>query len=347
MCARRILPIAMPEITSYPHIAYPLSVTGTEPEGVDWLFSNYVQLNLLDYGWEVELRYFIPCADLFYLPGLFGSQHVAPHFVRSYCPSFVDFARRSIDQDLYVWTNVDEFYIPGTRSYSNQSFEHPIMLHGYDDEYRVFHMSGYLENQRYVQTTVSYEAVEAGFSGLDLAEGRYVSNVHLLRKSTSRYEFKTHWIIDHLREYAGALPSDHRMEVFEEKKSCPWYWGIGVIDGLQHKLKQQLRGETFVDHRPFYILLEHKRMMRKRIAYMADNGHFAFSGAAAEGYREVELKAQTVLNLELKYLVTRDGRYLEQLIDRLGALKETESEVLGFMLDEYDRKTATVYSHLS
>ncbi|QTH39838.1 hypothetical protein J4772_19590 [Cohnella sp. LGH] len=337
MAASRILPLAVPEIISYPHISYAMSVLSLAPEGVDWVFSNYVQLCMLDHGSTVEMRYFIPNADLFPFPGLFGTQHIRRDWILRYCPSFVDFVRFSIDREFYVWTFVDEYYIPGTRSYRNQSFEHSIMIHGYDDERREFHISGYLESQRYMQSTLAYDAAELGFTEMCVPENHYANNTHLLTRSANGYEFKTHWIMEQLTDYGRARPSDVRMEIFEERKECPYYWGIGVIDGLQEKLRQHMRGGTFVDHRPFFILLEHKKTMNRRIAYMADHGHFVFSDAVRDGYREIESKAQTILNLELKYLMTRENRYLTQMIERLGGLREAESQTIEQMLAQYER----------
>ncbi|WP_239616498.1 hypothetical protein [Cohnella mopanensis] len=339
MAASRILPLAVPEIVSYPHISYAMSVLSLDPEGVDWVFSNYVQLCMLDHGSTVEMRYFVPNADLFHFPGLFGTQHVSRDWILHYCPSFSDFVRFSIDREFYVWTFVDEYYIPGTRSYRNQSFEHAIMIYGYDDEHREFHISGYLENQRYMQSTIAYDSVEQAFTEMRVPSLHYANNTHLLKRSPNAYEFKTHWIMEQLSDYGGAKPSDVRLEVFEERKDCPYYWGIGVIDGLQEKLSQQLRGETFVDHRPFFILLEHKKTMNKRLAYMTDKGYFQFSDSVRAGYKDIESKAQTILNLELKYLITRDNRFLNQIVERLDGLREAESKTIEQMLAQYDEST--------
>lgn len=337
MAARRILPLAVPEIVSYPHISYAMSVLSLAPEGVDWVFSNYVQLCMLDHGSTVEMRYFIPNADLFHFPGLFGTQRISRDWILHYCPSFRDFVRYSIDKEFYVWTFVDEYYIPGTRSYRNQSLEHAIMIHGYDDDNREFHISGYMESQRYKQSTIPYDTVEQAFTEMQLPPIHFANNTHLLKRSPNAYEFKPDWIMEQLADYGGARPSDVRMEIFEERKECPYYWGIGVIDGLQEKLRQQLRGESFVDHRPFFILHEHKKTMNNRLAYMADKGHFEFSQEIRDGYKEIEAKAQTIFNLELKYLMTRDNRFLTQIIERLDGLKEAESRTIGQMMEQYDR----------
>jgi hypothetical protein len=210
------------------------------------------------------------------------------------------------------------------------------MIHGYDDERREFHISGYLESQRYKQSTISYDTAELAFTEMRVPEIHYANNTHLLVRSPNAYEFKTHWIMEQLSDYGGAKPSDVRMEVFEERKDCPYYWGIGVIDGLQEKLRQHLRAETFVDHRPFFILLEHKKTMNKRLAYMADKGHFVFSDAVRDGYRDIETKAHTILNLKLKYLMTRENRYLTQIVDRLDGLREAESKTIERMLAQYE-----------
>lgn len=73
MSVRNILPIPEPEITSYVHFAFSLSVMHTEPNCHDWVYSNFVQLYLRDNGEEIMLDFCAPNAYNHPIPALIGS----------------------------------------------------------------------------------------------------------------------------------------------------------------------------------------------------------------------------------------------------------------------------------
>ncbi|GEM_PF-2371976 len=350
MTPSKRLPIAVPDITSYTHVTYALSIMHTDPDALRWVYSNYIQLFTRESGHSIQVDHYTPTAEHHLIPCLGGSQRLTRKTLEKYAGGFVNFARESIEDGYYVWTSVDEFYIPGTAAYQNRSNPHAIMIHGYDDARSVFRLTGYFENQRYGEAEVSYADMEQAYYGFepkdDIHWTNFVRMLKLNRYYKKFYEFKTHWVMEQLEEYGLAKPSSRRMEVFEEKVDSPTVWGSDAYDRLQLQIDRHIAKEGIVDHRPFYVLWEHKKMMNKRIAYMEENGFYRFSERSKEEWLKIEQSALLARNLELKYLVSFNNRFLEQLKDQLAALKREESLAIERTLDDYARSGGKRYLHI-
>ncbi|USB33496.1 BtrH N-terminal domain-containing protein [Paenibacillus sp. YPG26] len=344
MSNRKVLPIATPDLTSYAHLSYFLSIMYTDKDALRWVYSHYIQLHVRHWSDTSMVDYFTQNPDVHLVPTVGGSPRLNRGFVKRWAPSFGEFVRRSIDDGQYVVTFVDDYYIPGTVAYQNRSNPHGLMIYGYDDDSRMFHVSAYLANQSYGNTLVSYDDMEMAYQGIDPDPFNYTGYLHLYRLNEtfkSLYPFQVPWVMEQMEDYLYARPSSRRLLAFEEPHDIPPTWGIETYDWMIHESERQLARQTFVDHRPFYVLWEHKKMMNRRLAYMEEEGYFTFSGEVAAEYREVEQSAMLARNLKLKHMMSNDDRHMVQLIDRLKALKSAESLVIERMLEEYERSIRT------
>ncbi|TYP79312.1 hypothetical protein [Paenibacillus methanolicus] len=340
MSARQILPIATPDLISYAHLSYFLSILYTDKDALRWVYSNYIQLYVRHWSEGSMVDYYTQNPEIHQVPPLSGAPRLTRDVVNRWSPSFTEFARRSIQDGFYVIAFVDDYDIPGTVAYQNRSNAHGLMINGFDDDSRKFHVSAYLTNQSYGQTLVGYDEMEKAYQGVGSKPFFYTDYVFLYQLNEfvkSRYPFQLPWVMEQLEDYLYAKPSNRRMIAFEETSDLPPTWGIETFDWIIRESERQLAGESFLDHRPFYVLWEHKKMMNRRLAYMEQQGYFAFSGEAAAEYRAVEQTAMLVRNLKFKHMVSADDRYMAQLIDGLKALKSAEALVIERMLEEYRR----------
>lgn len=337
MGVRNILPIAEPDITSYAHHAFSLSVLHTEPRCLDWVYSNFVQLSFIDWVDGILLDYFSPNAYDHPIPALYGSPRLTRNMILRSYPSFVDFARESIDDGCYVSTYADEYYIPGTVAYQNRSNPHVELIHGYDNDSRQFHVTGFLANQTYGQTIVRYDDMEIAFKDFEVTKANhYTDYTHLFKLNRLfGYDFSVQWVMEQLEEYAFAKPSMKRWQAFQWRETVPREWGINIYDSLIRKIHELIEGTFILDHRPFQVVWEHKKMMNRRIAYMERQGYYACSPEVTEGYARLERSAAAGRHLILKYWMTKDNRKLEELIKLLYKIKTEESLVAERMLQEY------------
>jgi len=337
MGARKVLPIAEPDITSYAHFSYSLSVMHTDELYLDWVYSNFIQLNLQDRTSYIFLDYFSPTITDYPIPGFYGKSHLNRNMILRNYERFGDFLRESIDDGRYISTYVDDYYVPGTVAYQNRSNPHGILVYGYDDDNRHFLITGYLANQTYGHTTVDYDNIESAFKAIQLTdESDYHNFTHVFKLNPKYgYDFNLQWVMEQLEDYTYGKSSMWRWEGIQGKDHMERSWGIGIYDELVRKIKEQMEGDFILDHRPIYVLWEHKRMMNKRIAYMENRGYFVSSQEVKEGYARLERMAATSRHQILKYWMTKDNRRLEELIKQLYQLKSEETLINERLLQEY------------
>lgn len=340
MSGSAVLPLAVPDIVSYAHVTCFLSVLYTDPQALKWVYSNYVQLHLDTNSLFTD--YLTPGLEQNMIPCLHGSQRIHRDTVLRLSPRFVDFIRFQLDNGYYCWTYVNEYYVPNTLAFENHSFTHPLMIYGYDDTERMVDVAGFFAQQRYGTCKLSYEALEKAFKEADIqplsTEQDTVILFKLHEKRKAECEFRLAWVMEQLGDYLHSRRSGYLKGALEPKVPKGRVYGLDIYDALQRpfRLEQPPSRRIGFDHRPFYVLWEHKKMMNRRLAYMAEQGVFAFSESVLEGYRKVEQDALAVWNLFLKYLMSQDGRLAQQMIERLGQLKETDSLVISRMLDEFE-----------
>jgi hypothetical protein len=253
--------------------------------------------------------------------------------------SFTDFVRRKISRGYYVFPSLDEYYIPGSLSYNNRYFVHSMMIHGYDDEMKQFHVMGFFANQKLASRTVDYEAVEQSFANI---EGYYIEDyhqmVHMIRINEDRkpdLSFKLCWVMEQLQDYLNAKPGTYANYAMDELPSFPSMYGIDIYGELVRRIDDHLNGKDVVDHRPMLILWEHKRVMNARLDYMEQNGIFYFDQQVREGYQRMEQSALVMKNLILKYWLSQDARFLHQLRERLVQMEQDERVIMTSMLEQY------------
>lgn len=338
MCARRVLPIALPDIASYAHLSYFLSVMHTDSDTLKWVYSNFVQLRMSPH---LFIDYFTPQPENEVIPCLHGSQRIDRRTVNHFSPDIIEFIRFQIDNGYYFWTYVNDYYVPETLAYRNHSYTHALMVYGYDDIERVFYISGFFADQRYGTRTISYELMEKAFSETEFdpkepaQELVYLIKIHELRKNQT--DFRLSWVMNQLEDYLHSKDSSERLGALQINAGIHWVYGMKIYDELQRRIRVELQeGKRLVlDPRPYYIVWEHKKLMNRRLAYMSEQGHFQFSDSVREGYQAVENLALTIRNMKIKFLITSNDKLLHQIDNRLEQLKLLERNLIANMLEQY------------
>lgn len=340
---KRILPIAEPDIATYAHNAYFMSILYTDEIALRWVYSNHVQLKLTLFpngteGNSIFVDFTTPCPFSAHISCLHGSEQLTRDSVKE-TGSFTDFVRRKISKGYYVLCSLDEYYIPGSLSYNNRYFVHSMMIHGYDDETKQFHVMGFFANQKLASHKVDYDAVEQSFANIEAyCNEDFHLMVHMIRISEERksnLSYKLYWVMEQLQDYLDARPSTYANYAMDEVPPFPSMYGIDVYGELIRRVDGHLDGKDVVDHRPLLILWEHKRVMNARLDYMEKNGIYQFHPTIRERYERIEQSALMMKNLILKFWLSQDERFLRQLRERLVQMEQDERVVVTSMLEQF------------
>lgn len=340
---RRVLPIAEPDIATYAHNAYFMSILYTDDHAMRWVYSNHVQLKVTLFpngteGNSLFVDFTTPCPFSAYISFLQGSEQMTRDSVKE-TGSFTDFVRNRVSRGFYVFASLDEYYIPGSLSYNNRYFVHSMMIHGYDDELKKFHVMGFFANQKLASRMIDYEDVERSFANIEgFFSEDFHQMVHLIRINEERRKgmtFKLYLVMEQLQDYLNAKPMSYSNYAMDEIPPFPSMYGIDVYGELIRRIDDHLNGKDVVDHRPLLILWEHKRVMNARLDYMEQNEIFQFDREVREGYERMEQSALVMKNLILKFWLSQDTRFLQQLRERLVQMEQDERVIITSMLEQY------------
>lgn len=345
---KKVLPLQDPPLKGFLLHAYPLSIVTSTEESKPWLYSNYVQIwcnqSLFERTKELRIDFYegafgsfknypIPWLDTFKLHNrLIDPQQIIEHLVEW------------INSGHYVYLFVDEYYIPDRIHHVDGThYPHPVLVHGYDKEQQVLHISGYDQKQHYRQTLCSFTDFTNAYMALYAPEQqrKYSDEIYLL---TINKEIGRHYTLDLkllsslLDDYLQARDSCDRLRMFF--KLGDHVYGIGVYAYMIRYLDELLAGnipfDIYYEIRPFHNFWEHKRFMLDRLRYLNANG--IISLPIVQAFAEVEEQARRVRWLLMKYAKRPSEKPIEEMKVLLNDMREREQHVLTSVRDELNAR---------
>lgn len=322
----KTLPITTPKIIGFLHHAYPLAIVGNHEDYHPWFYNNFIQLFCnLDY-FEKNNDHFID----FYFPNdpLYSYPCVEPYAIKPEYLStnldIVDQVVKAIDQNCYVYTHVDEYYIPNRNSHNKRNFTHNILVFGY--EKNQFKVIGFDENQNFSQTKVSFAEFDVAYK-------------HSIYPLTILYKYNPYnipklnitSISRSLKDYVYSLNSVQGNSYLPKNP----IFGIGIYDYLSKYIDILKKNEILLDIRPLHILWEHKVCMSERIHYLQNNSHIK-NDSILKRYKEIEQLAHTQRNNLIKYGLSKNVDTLNIIQSSINKLKLKEESLYTETIQELD-----------
>lgn len=326
---KKILPVATPPIVSYLHHAYPLSITFTREETLPWFYSNFVQLYYCFQEDYFKMNFFAP-ENIF--PLILATYIDHKLFSRVIKQDIIQFLVDCIDNDIYIYTYLDEYYVPGRKSFGQVHFKHDTFIFGYDLEERYFNIAGF-SHYTYNTSTISFDALKTAF----LYPGP-PDDIHLYQWKNTVYEFDKELLRDYIYDYLHANNTFTRLRIIDSPfKYKHLVWGLRVYDGLVQyieMLSEKAPGRR--DIIPFHVLYEHKKCMRMRLEYIKKEGYLDNIDDILNTYLSFEEKALVFRNLALKCAVagTNIEKIKNRLLSILQNMKPKEEQVLKLLLQK-------------
>ncbi|WP_342570436.1 hypothetical protein MKY85_18005 [Paenibacillus sp. FSL R5-0749] len=340
----KTLPLCDPLISNYPQHAFYLSIISDHQECQPWIYSNYTNLFLSDWkNDEIFLDFYVQTPEHHFNPWLKDSQRLHRDLILGSIPDFISFIKDQIDSGYYVWTHVDEYYIPDTPSFRNYRFAHAVMIYGYDDTAREFQLAGFFKYRIYSRTTVSYDDLKTAFEHCDIYDD-YLNFTHLLKINPEYhngkiYEFSLSYFAECMENY---YTSRNETENFKSFYTPALYsdrtFGLDIYHKLIMFFEMMLSKQRTIDTRLLYTLKEHKKFMNLKIKYIEQEGHYVFPVKFKDNYIRVEQEATIILNQFLKYGMTQREDHIISLMGRLGALYQLEKESLELLLNDFNSR---------
>lgn len=122
--------------------------------------------------------------------------------------------KKAVNQHLYVYTMVDEFYIPERNRYQTEYYPHDILVYGYNENEII--TLGY--NDKLVLSTVAVP------NSVFIDAVKSVRNLFFIDffdfASFNRYPIKIQQIKAYLNDYLQSVDSDNKYKFINAGKLC-------------------------------------------------------------------------------------------------------------------------------
>ncbi|PWV99289.1 hypothetical protein DFQ01_1155 [Paenibacillus cellulosilyticus] len=333
------MPISYPMITTYTQHAHLLSILTHYECAHSWIFNNYIQLYInKDYkhNWgdfyfplTYELRPSDACKWI-------TTQKIHRNTVTSKWGSVIDFIIENINSNHYVHTMVNYFYVPLSERYNRLHLHHDIFVYGYDLNRELLYVSDFFKKGVYSQAELSFADFDLAFSTDHLTTNHdYLREMVYLYKFNDTYQdnFSIDTMLNSIRCYfANKTPEYWEMFNYGGDRDNLDF-GMQIYTTLINYVKDTSDNESKLDVRPFHLLYDHKRIMTLRLKYLYDNRLLSkLVQEHIDEFLSIEVKAKIMMNLVLKYNLTRDLSILEGLRTMIIKIENEEIKFLDHWL---------------
>ncbi len=324
---RKILPLGEPPIRGYLKFAYPLSIAVQHPDFPGWFACNYTQLTYRPDSYTALDFYHYKQVN-----PLLGEMYLPKSMILKYT-SCISFIKDCLDDDHYIYTFLNEYYVPERRAFQKRDFIHDSMIVGYDMDKQVFYIMGYKADRTYEMTEISFDLFEKAFLDYQNKPGelaKWADGMHLYQlKRDQRFQFDVDICREMIEEYLHAQNSSLRYRMLQNEESCAY--GMDIYDHMAEHYRNH--EYEFSDFRYFHILYEHKKAMTMRLHYLQQTQNASFDPQHLTQSEQLEKRALSLRNACLKYSLTPKQEPNEMIVSRLGEMKQWEREFLEQMVN--------------
>lgn len=155
-----------PEITSWTWTAATFAILENYENAIPWLYNNFVQLFCERYDNWVSVHYF-PHLDVISNNPFFHSALISRELISNLHIDIIDFIKKCIDLNYYVYCKVDEGCICVDRK-----FLHELVIFGYDDSKETFEIADFTLNKyrKYTLTSTSFQNIKKAYENVMIEE---------------------------------------------------------------------------------------------------------------------------------------------------------------------------------
>lgn len=341
ICSVNILPVTPPLVTTYTHHAHFLSILSNYKCTYEWIMENYIQLYMYRDN-------YIPWGD-FYFPAThevrpfdtckwISSQKIHRDLAVSKWGSIIDFIIEQINSNDYIHTMVNYYYVPLCDIYGKYHFCHDIFIHGYDMNKKILYVSDFFKGGKYSREEISFSDFSLAFSMYNCAgnDDYLFGKINLYKfnnEYTNKYRFSFSAVINSIKKYLlGDCLEYWSIYDYENNKNNTAF-GIEVYSSIINYIKKTANNGTDIDIRPLYLVYDHKSIMAARLKYLYKQGYLDnFNYDNIERFTEIISKTRTVVNIIIKYNITKDKILIDRVVNTLNDVKKEEIEILSQLL---------------
>ena len=320
---KKILSIARTPITTYPHTANIAAILWDNARIYPWLLGRFINLyGLNNEDMDYEDCWILDCPAIQY-------KRIDKREIRRSWKKIGTFIKKSIDEEYYIYLPVDTGMIT---AYGERQHPHDMLIFGYDDERKIFHIADFFQGKRYGFSTASYTEVE---NALQQSLNYWIFNDDIILMKVNQdavFSFEPSSVCESIREYLDA--SKTKTDLYSRVKYFPSLFNKGVpekfiygMDCYKIIYNYLLNNDNFeLQHniQVFHLFSEHKEVMYERINYMGENRYLKNYDYYCKKYKNIFDKARLCQTYYIKFIITEKPEILKRIYKIVKVIESEE-----------------------
>lgn len=341
----KILPMTYPLVDTMGRHAFLLSALGNYEQSQGWIYSNFIHLVWFN---KVNRISFLLSnnVDNYRIPWL-DTTSLYRDTLLKHMPDIVSFIKGCIDDNWYVHTKVNEFYIPACRSYQKEHYTHNILVHGYDEDH--FHIAGFFNEplkygfgyrfpfKDFVQAFHDVNEKQIGDWQIQLFR---VPDYDSLPPNKI-YQFDIKLVATSIQDFLNGSPLDYYIN--KDKNRAKHHHGLGVYQRFIELIEEYAEKEIIpmkFSMVGIYTIFCQKQLMVSRIAYMDRHHLLKQADRLTEQFGAITLLTKRLISQYAKANKTLRMSDYVQMKYILQEIHTKEKEALEMMLDNMVLETS-------
>lgn len=337
--------LAESPVGGYMMYSYHLAVTFSHIAAWPWFYTNYVQLqcdpeqleltDLLDFSTMPKGEVHFTEGTSLYNPWLSDSEQIDEETFRS--GHISAYVINKIDNNSYVETFVDEFYISSFFNGGVSHFGHRLLVFGYDESRCEFDIIGFDKNSQYRKLKCSFDELDLAFREASPQRQDRTKLWNLSKENEIVVDFDRERFLGVLNEYLSSSNSllDPNLRGDLKSETTLWY-GLKTYDFLKEYIVRSVERKAVnprlgLDFRGFHMLWEHKKCMLNRLKWLKAAG-YDIPDPLLDQYGRVvsltELVRNRVIMCRRGFLPPGKG-HLNEVPNQLEQARSVETELLS------------------
>lgn len=320
-----------PPIKALNHHAMFLGVLFLNPTYHNYFSAHYVNL-YYDFSSDF-LNFIIPkfyTEEFFFVSTEIG--YDIPDIITESC--FFEQILHMMDKGYYLYTDVNERYIPNRHAYQKYDFSQSILFYGLETSQKKMNSIAYAicntdDSFQYTAEELSY------FDFIKSIKNMHERNyIHFFKnKAEYLFSFDINLLLLQLKDYINSQNT-----AFPEQCNPNRVYGIRIYDAVieYFKSSEMTRpGEAIYLMKTTKLLLEHKQCMLQRIKYMDSNNIIASKNYILE-YNKIVQTFTKIHHLSIKYTFTQSVATKELICKEIKKTVEMENSILQKLISDIE-----------
>lgn len=235
--------------------------------------------------------------------------------------SIVDMVKDYINQDYYMFFEIDSFYVPCALFHGKIHYNSQTLFYGYDDEKRTLNVADFYGP---FDRNVAYKFRELSYEDLIKAYGSYECSKNLEYERLLTVKFQENGLAINKGEIKYSLK---RYLHGQNDTYNNIYFGVKCYDGLLEELDKK-----YLELSAFNYFYHHAKAMSMRAKYLKESLVLPSDFDSAR-FEKLESFAAACRNSLFKFVVSQERGVKEKTIEAYKRLREMDIACCQYFID--------------